>query len=172
MLPLLQDMEQIDTVKCINAPGTLDGGDVLKVGNTIYVGQSKRTNQEGIAQFAEILKSFGVIVVPVPLTKVLHLKSAATALPCGTIIAWADALDDEAVKIFTKNGTKRLIFAPEENGSHVVVLDERNVLMSHDAPQTIKILARPPFNLNVSTVDIDEYIKLEGCVTCLSVRIR
>jgi N-dimethylarginine dimethylaminohydrolase len=64
----------------IDSPGTLDGGDVLKVGQTVYVGRGGRTNQHGIDQFAEIVKPLGATVVTVPTTKALHLKSAVTAL--------------------------------------------------------------------------------------------
>jgi hypothetical protein len=67
----------------IEAPGTLDGGDVLKVGNTVYVGLGGRTNAAGIAQLGAHLGSRGAVVVTVPCTKVLHLKSAVTALPDG-----------------------------------------------------------------------------------------
>ena len=74
-----------DIASCgIEAPGTLDGGDVLKHDGTAWVGIGGRTNAEGIAQLAAHLQPFGVDVVTVPLTKALHLKSAATALPDGT----------------------------------------------------------------------------------------
>ena len=147
----------------IEAPGTLDGGDVLKVGNTIYVGNGGRTNLNGIAQVAAALEPQGATVVTVPLTKVLHLKSAVTALPDGTIIGWPPAVDD--VSLFVN-----FVAVPEESGSHVVVLDESTVLLSADCPLTAQLLRDR--GLDVVTVDISEYIKLEGCVTCLSVRLR
>ncbi|MGA9040216.1 MAG: arginine deiminase family protein, partial [Terriglobales bacterium] len=73
----------------IRAPGTLEGGDILKVGRTVYVGLGSRTNAEGAAQLRSILEPLGARVVTVPITKVLHLKSAITALPDGTIIGYA-----------------------------------------------------------------------------------
>ena len=147
----------------IQAPGTLDGGDVLKVGDTVYIGNGGRTNLEGIAQVAAALEPLGANVVTVPLTKVLHLKSAITALPDGTIIGWPPAVDD--VSLFSN-----FLAVPEESGSHVVLLDEHTVLLSADCPQTAQMLRDR--GLTVVTVDISEYIKLEGCVTCLSVRLR
>ena len=81
----------------IEPPGTLDGGDVLKVGNTVYVGLGGRTNAAGIAQLAAHLATRGATVVSVPCTKVLHLKSAVTALPDGTIVGWPDAVDDPSM---------------------------------------------------------------------------
>lgn len=147
----------------IEAPGTLDGGDVLKVGDTIYVGNGGRTNLAGIAQLAAALEPLGATVVTVPLTKVLHLKSAITALPDGTIIGWEPAVDD--LSLFPN-----FVAMPEESGSHVVLLDERTLLLSADCPQSAALLRERGYE--VVTVDIGEYIKLEGCVTCLSVRLR
>ena len=147
----------------IEAPGTLDGGDILKVGNTIYVGNGGRTNLEGIAQLAAAFEPLGATVVTVPLTKVLHLKSAVTALPDGTIIGWEPAVDD--LSLFPN-----FVAMPEESGSHVVILDDRTLLLSADCPQSAALLRERGYE--VVTVDISEYIKLEGCVTCLSVRLR
>ncbi len=147
----------------IEAPGTLDGGDVLKVGDTIYIGNGGRTNLEGITQVAAAFQPLGATVVTVPLTKVLHLKSAITALPDGTIIGWPPAVDD--VSLFPS-----FVAVPEESGSHVVVLDDHTLLLSADCPQTAALLRGRGYT--VVTVDISEYIKLEGCVTCLSVRLR
>src|SRR6185312_15237508 len=70
----------------IVAPGTLEGGDVLKVGSTVYVGLSGRTNAEGIRQLESILTPRGYRMETVPVTRVLHLKTAVTALPDGTAI--------------------------------------------------------------------------------------
>lgn len=147
----------------IEAPGTLDGGDVLKVGNTIYVGRGGRTNAEGIAQLTAAFEPLGAKVVTVAITKVLHLKSAVTALPDGTIIGWEPVVDDTAA-------FPNFLAMPEESGSHVVLLDETHLLMSADAPRSADLLRARGYEPVL--VDISEYIKLEGCVTCLSVRLR
>ncbi len=81
----------------IEAPGVLDGGDVLKHAGTVYVGRSGRTNADGIRQLTEYLAPFGATVIAVPLTKALHLKSAVTALPDGTIIGYEPVVDDPSV---------------------------------------------------------------------------
>ncbi|WP_082491974.1 dimethylargininase [Leifsonia sp. Root4] len=150
-------------IERILAPGTLDGGDVLKIGKTVYVGRSLRTNAEGIRQLRVLLASRGYTVVAVPLTKALHLKSAVTALPDGTVIGWAPVVDNP--EIFD-----RFLPMPEEAGSAVVVLSEDTVLMSASAPQSAALIA--DLGYRVVTVDISEFEKLEGCVTCLSVRVR
>jgi dimethylargininase len=147
----------------ITAPGTLDGGDVLKVGDTVYVGRGGRTNQAGIDQFAAIVEPLGATVVAVDVRKVLHLKSAVTALPDGTVIGWDPAVDDATV-------FPRYVSMPEESGAHVVVLDEHTVLMAADAPRSAELVRA--LGYRVVCVDISEYEKLEGCVTCLSVRMR
>ncbi len=147
----------------IQPPGTLDGGDVLKVGTTVYVGLGGRTNQEGIAQLARYLEPRGATVVAVPTTKVLHLKSAVTALPDGTIVGWPAAVDDPAV--FPK-----FLATPEESGSHVVLLGDDRLLIAADCPQSAEMYRS--LGYHPVEVDIGEFQKLEGCVTCLSVRLR
>lgn len=147
----------------IELPGTLDGGDVLKVGRTVHAGRSARTNEAGIEQLRAIVEPAGWTVVAVPVTKVLHLKSGVSALPDGTIIGCAENVDDlDAYSDF--------IEVPEEHGTAVVDLGEGAVLVSADAPRTATLLRER--GLDVVAVPISEFEKLEGCVTCLSVRIR
>jgi dimethylargininase len=147
----------------IEPPGTLDGGDVLKVGDRVYVGRSGRTNDEGIAQLRALLAPLGASVEPVPLTKVLHLKSAVTALPDCTVIGYPDLVDDPGP-------FDRFLAVPEPAGAHVVLLDENRLLMAASAPTTASIFVSMGYRPVV--VDISEFEKLEGCVTCLSVRLR
>lgn len=148
----------------IEAPGTLDGGDVLKHGGTVWVGNGGRTNAEGIAQLRSHLEPFGAQVVAVPLTKALHLKSAVTALPDGTIVGYEPVVDDPGV------WGGRFLAVPEEPGAHVVLLEDDTLLMSSAAPRTAEEFERRGYR--VVAVDISEFEKLEGCVTCLSVRLR
>jgi dimethylargininase len=147
----------------IDAPGVLDGGDVLKHGGTVHVGQSARTNADGIRQLARHLAPFGATVTAVPLTRALHLKSAVTALPDGTFIGFEPVLDDPSV-------FEGFVAVPEEPGAHVVLLGEEKLLMSSGAPRTAELLRARGYEPVL--VDIGEFEKLEGCVTCLSVRLR
>jgi len=147
----------------IDTPGTLDGGDVLKVDTDVYVGCGGRTNAEGIRQLRRLIEPRGYAVIAVPVTKVLHLKSAVTALPDGTVIGYEPLVDD--TRLFP-----RFRPMPEESGSHVVVLDPETLLMAADCPRTVDLVER--IGYDVVTVDIGEFQKLEGCVTCLSVRLR
>jgi dimethylargininase len=147
----------------IEAPGTLDGGDVLKHDGMVWVGLGGRTNQAAVDQLTALLAPMGARVVGVPLTKVLHLKSAVTALPDGTVVGFEPVVDDPSV-------WPGFLAVPEEPGAHVVLLDGETVLMSSRAPRTRELFEAR--GLRVVPVDISEFEKLEGCVTCLSVRLR
>ncbi len=147
----------------INEPGTLEGGDVLKVGDLIYAGRSARTNAAGVAQMRRIFEPLGARIVETPVSKVLHLKSAATALPNGSVIGYLPALDDAS--IFAD-----FIPVPESSGAHVVLLGENRLLMAASAPKSAELFAG--LGYEPILVDISEYEKLEGCVTCLSARLR
>ena len=151
------------TVRHIELPGTLDGGDVLKVDRTVFVGRGGRTNAEGIRQLRALVTPLGYTVVAVPVTKALHLKSAVTALPDGTVIGYPPLVDDPGV-------FGRYIAVPEAEGVAVVVLADDTVLMSSAAPKSAALIAE--LGYRVLTADISEFEKLEGCVTCLSVRVR
>lgn len=145
----------------IEPPATLDGGDVLQVGDTVYVGLSGRTNEDAVCRLAALLGARGRRVVPVRVTGCLHLKSAMTALPDGTLIGLPEHVDTSVLP--------GLRVAPEPAGAHVVVLAEGHVLISASAPRTAARLRAE--GLRVTAVDISEFEALEGCVTCLSVLI-
>jgi dimethylargininase len=145
----------------ITAPGTLDGGDVLQVGSTVYAGLGGRTNSDGIEQLRRHVASRARSVVAVPLRDVLHLKSAVTALPDGTLLCLPDRIDSAAFP--------SLHAVAEEAGCHVVPLGDTQVLIAASAPATAGWLLSLGWTPVV--VDISEFEKLEGCVTCLSVLI-
>jgi dimethylargininase len=143
----------------IEAPGTLDGGDVLQAGQAVYVGRGGRTNGEGIRQLRALLTPLGRTVIAVPLGEVLHLKSAVTALPDGTFLLLPDLVPAGLFPAVRP--------VEEESGCHVVPLGGDRVLIAASAPRTAELLADLGFTPVV--VDISEFEKLEGCVTCLSV---
>lgn len=155
----------------ITEPGTLDGGDVLKVvtedggrvTKTAYVGIGGRTSPQAVAQLALLLSPRDWFVRPVPVHKVLHLKSAVTALPDGTIVGHPDLVDDPSA-------FERFLPVPEPEGGHVVLLGGNRLLMSASAPESAELFRSMGYE--PVCVDIGEFEKLEGCVTCLSVRIR
>lgn len=151
------------SVNWIWEPGTLDGGDVLKVGDTVYVGRGGRTNAAGLQQVRAAFGPLGARVVAVPVSRVLHLKSAVTALPDGTVIGHIPHMDQPSL-------FPRFLPVPEASGAHVVQLGGDKLLMAASAPKTAELLA--DLGYDPVLVDISEFEKLEGCVTCLSVRLR
>ncbi len=147
----------------IGEPGTLDGGDVLKIGSTIYVGLGGRTNEAGVEQLRDHVAPHGADVIAVPTTRVLHLKSAVTALPDGTVIGYEPLVDDPS-------RFESFSAVPEEPGAHVVDLGDGRILMTARTDRTQALFRAR--GLDVVVADIGEFEKLEGCVTCLSVRLR
>ncbi|MET9734162.1 dimethylargininase [Streptomyces sp. NPDC006458] len=151
------------SVNWVWEPGTLDGGDVLKIGDTIFVGRGGRTNAEGVRQLRAAFEPLGARVVAVPVTKVLHLKTSVTALPDGTVVGHIPMMDQPSL-------FGRFLPVPEESGAHVVLLGGDRLLMAASAPKTAELYRSLGYSPVV--VDISEFEKLEGCVTCLSVRLR
>ena len=145
----------------IEEPGTLDGGDILQAGHTVYAGRGGRTNGEGIRQLRSLLAPLGRTVVAVPLGNVLHLKSAVTALPDGTFLVLPELVPAALFPAVRP--------VAEESGSHVVPLGGDRVLIAASAPRTAELLEDLGFTPVV--VEISEFEKLEGCVTCLSVML-
>ena len=145
------------------AGATLEGGDVLKSGRTVYVGRSDRTDDAGVAALAAVADEHGRQVVVVPVTKVLHLKSAITALSDGTVMGFEPLVDDPGV-------FADFLAVPEPEGAAVVLLGGSRLLVSAAAPRTADLLAARGWD--PVPVAIGELEKLEGCVTCLSVRLR
>ncbi|MGC2999037.1 dimethylargininase [Streptomyces sp. G35A] len=151
------------SVNRVREPGTLDGGDVLKIGDTVYAGRGGRTDAAGVQQLRAAFEPLGARVVAVPVREVLHLKSAVTALPDGTVIGHVPHVD--APSLFP-----RFLPVPEASGAHVVPLGGNALLMASSAPRTAELFA--DLGYAPVPVDIGEFEKLEGCVTCLSVRLR
>jgi dimethylargininase len=144
----------------IRGPATLDGGDVLQVGDAVYVGRTTRTSADGAAQLAALLAPLGRRVVPVPVTGMLHLKSAATALPDGTIVAVPGCVPAAAF------AGRQVIAAMEPAGGDVLLLGD-SVVVSASAPRTAASIAARGFL--VETVELSELEKAEAGVTCMSV---
>jgi dimethylargininase len=152
----------------IEAPGTLDGGDVLRLGRRVFVGLSARTNREGVEQLAALLAPFGYAVEGVPLDGCLHLKTAVTAVTDETVIincewiagaAFADyeQIEVDASEPFAANVLR--IAAGDGRGDTIV--------LPAAFPRTAERLAAR--GLRVRTLDVSEIAKAEGGVTCCSI---
>ncbi|HYD13097.1 MAG TPA: N(G),N(G)-dimethylarginine dimethylaminohydrolase [Allosphingosinicella sp.] len=140
--------------------GHVDGGDVLRIGQTLYVGISTRTDLAGIRALGELVAPLGYRVVPVPVAGGLHLKSAATCVRDVLIHnpAWVSAHHFE--------GAAPLAVAPgEELGGNVLLAGE-TLLTPADSPRTAEALAARGFR--TVTLDISEMRKADAALTCMS----
>lgn len=151
-------------LKSIEAPGTLDGGDVLLLGRILHVGVGGRTNRAGAKQLRERVAPFGYTVVETSFRGCLHLKSAVTAIGDSTILlnperVEARAFDAEAIEV-----------DPSEPGAaNALVLGPTILLLPASAPRTRERLEARGFG--VVTIDIRELEKAEAGVTCCSLLI-
>lgn len=150
------------SVRRIVAPGTLEGGDVLRVGDRLYVGHSTRTNDEGICQLTEIAADEHMEVVTVPVSAALHLKTVITALDQSTLVGAAGHVDE---RLFA--GLSVLWF--EDIGeANVLALPDKTVLVPASQPRLVQAISSAGFS--VVTVDVSEFEKADGGLTCLSLR--
>jgi dimethylargininase len=148
-------------LRFIAAPATIDGGDVLRVGRTLYVGRSKRTNAEGIAQMARAVVPFGYDVVAVNFRGCLHLKSAVTQLDERTLLFNPDFVD-------AFDGFEMVAVDPHEPDAANVLRLGDTVLIAAEHQRTAAMLAR---RYKVAAVSMSELLKAESGVTCSSVII-
>lgn len=149
----------------IKAPATLDGGDVLVVGKTIFVGLSNRTNEAGLARLADITEPLGYSVTGIPLKKCLHLKTAVTQLSDNHLLLnpeWVDA------KLF--DGYRITEIHPDEPFAANVISIGNHVICSASSPGTAQILRDSGYE--VVPVDQSELAKAEAGLTCCSILIQ
>ena len=157
-------LRQYRDVERIDRPATIEGGDMLRVGRTLLVGQSCRTNAAAIALLSSVVGHYDYKVLPVPVRGCLHLKTACTALPDGRLFTNREWIDERALADF------ELIDVPtaEPWGANVLLARNR-VLLSAAHARTAELLDRESFT--IQTVELSEFAKAEGGVTCLSLMI-
>ena len=145
----------------VHGPGTLEGGDVLRIGHALYVGISGRTNADGIAQLASALAPFGYSVQAAPLQGCLHLKSAVTFIAPDTVLVnpqWVDP------GLF---GVRNVVHVDEAEPFGANTLSVNGVtLVSADYPRTRQRLAAR--GITTRTLEISELHKAEAALTCMS----
>lgn len=145
----------------IEEPGTLDGGDVLRLGRTLYVGETTRTNAAGISQLRALLAPYNYSVVALTVAGALHLKTAVTQVGDRTILVNPDWIDPSSFA-----GYDAIFIDPSEPFSANAVLVNGAVIHSTAFPRTQEILRRA--GVRVVGVDASELAKAEGGVTCCS----
>jgi dimethylargininase len=148
-------------LKFLTEPATLDGGDVMRVGRTLYVGVSTRTNRDGIEQLTNLLRPFDYEVKPVEVKGCLHLKSACSYVGENTVLANRQWIDGEQLKEFEVIDVP----AEEQAAANALLLGDA-VIVPAAFPRTCARLAREGFH--VRTIDVSELQKAESGVTCMS----
>jgi dimethylargininase len=143
----------------ITEPATIEGGDVMRIGKTLYVGYSRRTNVTGIQQLATMLHPLGYFVVPVEVRGCLHLKTACTYIGEETLLIHRDWIDPDAFC------SRRLLDVPEPRGANTLRIGD-TILMPAAFPRTGDLLERSGFR--VRRIDNSEMLKAEAGVTCTS----
>jgi dimethylargininase len=150
-------------VATITEPGTLDGGDVMRMGNRVFVGRSARSNAEGIEQLSRFTTMLGLTQRPIYMAGALHLKSAVLPLDDSTLLLSIDHIDPEAF------GDYRIVpMAPGEGElASVLPLANGTVLTTVNTPGTIEALELAGYK--VIPVDISQFQAADGGLTCLSI---
>jgi len=145
----------------IEAPATLEGGDVLRIGRDLFVGVTTRTTSEGIEALRKHVEPFGYRVLPVVVPGALHLKSVCTALDEGTILADATRVDLLPLSKY------EVIQVPAEEwmAANILLVNGR-VCLHSGFRKTIGLLQQR--GIEVRTVDISEFLKAEAGLTCMS----
>ena len=148
----------------VESPGTLDGGDVLRLGSRLFVGQSARSNDEGISQLRDRLAPFGYTVTAVPVDGCLHLKSAVTQVAPDTLL-----VNSRWVPAAAFSGYRLIEVDPREPNGANALLGAGSVLYAASCPATASRLIAE--GIDVRPLDISEISKAEGAVTCCSLLI-
>jgi dimethylargininase len=160
---LAQALSPYRRLRWLREPATLEGGDVMRVGRTLYVGASTRTNREGIRQLAEELLPFGYEVKAVEVRGCMHLKTACTYLGDQALLANRGWMDVGAFE-----GFRILDVAPGEPWAANVLRVGDRLVMPEAFPATAVLLERQGWK--VRTLDTSELMKAEAGVTCMSIR--
>ncbi|MDH3729886.1 MAG: dimethylargininase [Acidimicrobiia bacterium] len=161
--PVAEALGAHRAVATIVEPATIDGGDVMRMGNKLFVGRSERTNQDGINQLTQISTLLGLTVRPIHMTGALHLKSAVLPLDDETILLAVDHVDPDAF------GEYRIVpmAAGEQHLASVLPLANGTVMATASAPETIASLELAGYK--IIPIDISQFQAADGGLTCLSI---
>ena len=163
MEPVIRGFYPDDRIARIVEPGTLEGGDVMMVGDHFYVGGSERTNEAGIQQFFTILEKYGLTGSVVPLERVLHLKTGVNYLENNTLLVAGEFVNKPAFAEFDK------IVVPEDEAYAAnCIWVNGTVVVPAGYPTVLARIQEAGYR--TITVDVSEFRKLDGGLSCLSLR--
>ncbi len=152
-----------EKIEYIREPGKLEGGDVMMVGDHFYVGRSARTNEEGIRQLTQILEKYGMTCSEVTLEEVLHLKTGINYLENNNMLVSGEFLTKPEFDKYNK------VEIPEEEAyaANCIWVNDK-VIVPKGYPKVLKLVKS--LGYEVIEVDTSEYRKLDGGLSCLSLR--
>lgn len=163
MIETIKQFFEDDKIEYIKSPGTLEGGDVMMVGNHFYVGKSARTNEEGCRQFIEILEKHGHTGSVVELQEVLHLKTGLAYLENNNLLVAGEFVEKEDFQNYNK-----IVISEDESYSANCIWVNDKVLVPAGYEKTTTAIKEQGYQ--VIEVDTSEYRKLDGGLSCLSLR--
>ena len=152
-----------DQIEYIKAPGTLEGGDVMMVGDHFYVGRSARTNEEGIRQFIAILEKHGLSGSEVTLEEVLHLKTGVNYLENGNMLVSGEFVNKPEFAKYNR------VEIPEEEAYAAKCIWVNGTVIVPEGYPVVEKAVRD-LGYKVLLVDTSEYRKVDGGLSCLSLR--
>jgi dimethylargininase len=161
MKPVLQSFYK--QLECIESPGTLDAGDVMMVDKHFYIGISERTNPQGAAQLIRILEKHGMSGSAIPLFDMLHLKSGLSYLEQNHLLVSGEFTDHPTFTSF-----ERIRVDPQESYAANSLWINSTVLVPAGFPLTLEKIQQAGYHTKV--LDVSEFQKLDGGLSCLSLR--
>lgn len=150
-------------IESIHAPGTLEGGDVMMVGDHFYVGLSARTNEEGVRQFGEILNKYGYTSSGIEMKEFLHLKTGLAYLENTNLLIAGEFIRHPEFEKYN-----RIKIDPSENYAANCIWVNNKVLVPLGYPGTKASIKAAGYE--TLEVDVSEFKKLDGGLSCLSLR--
>lgn len=147
----------------IEAPGTLDGGDIMQVENHFYIGLSDRTNKEGANQLTNFLNKYDYTASTIEVKDILHLKSGINYIGDGIIVLMESLKETKEIESF-----KKIEIIQEETYASNCVRMNECIVMPKGFPDTKKKLSATPYK--IIELDMSEFEKMDGGLSCLSLR--
>lgn len=155
-------LSAVRPLKFMDGPGTIEGGDRVQIGRTLFVGVSSRTNMRGVEQLRTVLKPYDYEVRPVTVKNCLHLTTGCSYIGRHTVLMNPDWVDASVFKDF------EIIATPPEEpwAANTIAIGDGAILVSASFPRTQAMLEERGFEVHVA--DISELEKAEAGLSCMS----
>ena len=150
-------------IERIEAPGTLDGGDIMQVEDHFYIGLSNRTNNEGAKQLTNFLNKYGYTASTIKVRDILHLKSGINYIGDGIIVMMEALKETKEIASFEK-----ILITEEETYASNCLRINNFIITAKGFPNTKRKLLKTPYK--IIELDMSEFEKMDGGLSCLSLR--